>query len=47
VENAGYSKTPWSKTGMLLVDKNEAKEKTIKKIARELIQNRSAAVQKD
>lgn len=47
VENAGYSKTPWSKTGMLLVDKNEVKEKTIKKIARQLIQNRSAAVQKD
>ncbi|NWF87142.1 signal recognition particle protein Srp19 [Candidatus Bathyarchaeota archaeon] len=47
VENAGYSKTPWLKTGMLLVKKNEAKDKTIKKIAKQLIKIRSVNLKKD
>jgi signal recognition particle subunit SRP19 len=47
VENAGYSKTPWLKTGMLLVEKHEAKEKTIEKIAKQLAKIRSTVVKKD
>jgi signal recognition particle subunit SRP19 len=47
VENAGYPKTPWLKTGMLLVKKNESKEKTIKRIAKQLAKTRSMAVKKD
>ncbi|HLN89870.1 MAG TPA: signal recognition particle subunit SRP19/SEC65 family protein [Candidatus Binatia bacterium] len=34
---AHFPKTPWSKTGMLLVEKNEAKEKIIQKLAKQLI----------
>ena len=41
VPDVGYSKTPWLKTGMLLVKKNEAKEQMIKKIAKELLRIRS------
>jgi signal recognition particle subunit SRP19 len=47
VENAGYSKTPGLKTGMLLIKKNESKDKTIKKIAKQLVKIRSAIVKKD
>jgi len=47
VENAGYSKTPWMKTGMLLAKKNEAKDKTIRRIARQLVKIRSISVKKD
>lgn len=47
VENAGYSKTPWVKAGMLLVKKNEAKDKTIERIARQLVKIRSVTVKKD
>ncbi|NWG10709.1 signal recognition particle protein Srp19 [Candidatus Bathyarchaeota archaeon] len=43
VEDAGYSKTPWLKTGMLLMEKNEAKDKTIRKIARQLVKIRSVS----
>jgi signal recognition particle subunit SRP19 len=38
---AGYSKTPWAKTGMLLVEKTTSKEQTIKKIAKQLLKVRS------
>ena len=44
--DAGYPKTPWLKTGMLLVKKNEAKEQTIRRIAKELLKIRSTAVTK-
>jgi signal recognition particle subunit SRP19 len=37
----GYPKTPWLKTGMLLVEKKEAKEQIIKKIAKQLQKMRS------
>lgn len=47
VENVGYSKMPWLKTGMLLVDKNEAKEKMLEKIAEQLAKIRSTAMKKD
>ncbi|MCW4044020.1 MAG: signal recognition particle protein Srp19 [Candidatus Bathyarchaeota archaeon] len=38
---AGYPKTPWAKTGMLLVEKQGSKEQTIKKIAKQLLKTRS------
>ena|SRR4030042_156801 len=39
---AGYPKTPWAKTGMILVEKTVSKEQTIKKIAKQLLKVRSA-----
>ncbi|MCK4668705.1 signal recognition particle subunit SRP19/SEC65 family protein [Candidatus Bathyarchaeota archaeon] len=44
--DAGYPKTPWLKTGMLLMAKNKSKSKTIKKIAKQLLKVRSAAAKK-
>lgn len=41
---AGYPKTPWAKTGMLLVEKQGSKEQIIKKIAKQLLKVRSEAV---
>lgn len=41
VLDAGYPKTPWLKTGMLLVTKKEAKEKVIRKIGKHLLKIRS------
>jgi len=41
---AGYPKTPWAKTGMLLVEKKVSKEQTIKKIAKQLLKVRSEPV---
>jgi len=38
---AGYPKTPWAKTGMLLVEKQGSKEQVIKKIAKQLLKVRS------
>jgi len=38
---AHFPKTPWSKTGMLLVEKNEAKEEIIQKLAKQLIKIRN------
>jgi signal recognition particle subunit SRP19 len=46
VLDAGYPKTPWRKTGMLLVTKKESKEKVIRKIGKQLLKIRSAAVRK-
>jgi len=43
---AGYSKTPWLKTGMLLVKKNEPKDQIIRKIAKQLLKIRSATATK-
>jgi len=42
--DTGYPRTPWSKTGMLLVKKKEAKEQTIQKIAKQLSKIRSATI---
>jgi signal recognition particle subunit SRP19 len=38
---AGYPKTPWAKTGRILVEKQGSKEQTIKKIAKQLLKARS------
>ncbi len=38
---AHFPKMPWAKTGMLLVEKNEAKEKIIQKIAKQLMKIKS------
>ncbi len=38
---AGYPRTPWAKTGMLLVEKKDVKEKIILKIAKQLLKVRS------
>jgi signal recognition particle subunit SEC65 len=43
VADASYPKTPWIKTGMLLVTKKEAKNQLLKKIAKQLQKIRSAA----
>lgn len=42
VLDVAYPKTPWLKTGMLLVRKSESKDKTIKKIAKNLQKIRNA-----
>jgi len=41
VSDVAYPKTPWLKTGMLLVKKKESKDKTIKEIAKQLQKMRS------
>jgi signal recognition particle subunit SRP19 len=41
VLDAGYPKTPWLKTGMLLIKKKEPKEKVIRKIGKQLLKIRS------
>ncbi|MBS7616675.1 signal recognition particle protein Srp19 [Candidatus Bathyarchaeota archaeon] len=46
VPEAGYPKTPWLKTGMLLIAKKEPKNQIIKKIASRLLKIRSAAASK-
>ena len=38
---AGYPKTPWAKTGMLLVEKQGSKEQVIKKIAKQFLKVRN------
>jgi signal recognition particle subunit SRP19 len=38
---AGYAKTPWSKTGMVMVQKKAPKEQIIKKLAKQLVKARS------
>jgi len=39
--SAGYTKTPWSKSGMILVEKHGPKEQVVKKLARQLAKIRS------
>jgi signal recognition particle subunit SRP19 len=39
--DAGYSKTPWLKTGKILVEKKGSKEQVIRKIANQLLKVRS------
>lgn len=36
IVDAGYPKTPWLKTGALLVKKKETKDQTIRRIAKQL-----------
>jgi signal recognition particle subunit SRP19 len=43
VLDASYPKTPWLKTGMILVKKTGAKEQVMKKIAKQLQKIRSAS----
>jgi signal recognition particle subunit SRP19 len=40
-----FPKMPWAKTGMLLVEKKEAKEKIIQKIAKQLLKIKSQQAQ--
>jgi signal recognition particle subunit SRP19 len=42
---AGYPKTPWTKTGLLLVEKKAPKEQIIKKLAKQLVKARSESAQ--
>ena len=41
VADKGYPKTPWAKTGMLLVEKKGSKEQVINRIAKQLLKARS------
>jgi len=41
VPEVGYPKTPWFKTGMILVEKRLPKEQIIKKISKQLLKIRS------
>jgi signal recognition particle subunit SRP19 len=43
VADKGYSKTPWLKTGMLLIDKRGSKTRTIVLIAKQLQKTRAEA----
>jgi signal recognition particle subunit SRP19 len=43
VADAGYPKTPWLKTGMLLVDKKGSKTQTVAMVAKQLQKIRVAA----
>jgi signal recognition particle subunit SRP19 len=40
VLDAGYPRMPWLKIGMILVKKNEAKDKIIRKIAKQMLRIR-------
>ena len=42
---AHFPKMPWAKTGMLLVEKKEAKEKIIQKLAKQLAKIKSQQAQ--
>ncbi|MEM3874406.1 MAG: signal recognition particle subunit SRP19/SEC65 family protein [Candidatus Bathyarchaeia archaeon] len=46
VADAGYPKTPWLKTGMLLVTKKEAKNRLLKKVAKQLQKIRATVAAK-
>lgn len=46
VADVAYPKTPWLKTGMLLVKKRDSKDKTIREIAKQLQKIRSAPTTK-
>ena len=43
VPEKGYSKTPWNKMGMLLVEKQGSKEQTLVKLAKQLLKMRNEA----
>ncbi len=40
---ASYPKTPWVKTGMIMVEKKGSKEQVIRKMAKQLLKIRSEA----
>jgi signal recognition particle subunit SRP19 len=46
VPDASYPKTPWLKTGTLLVKKNEPKSRIIRSVAQQLLKIRSAVATK-
>ena len=46
IPDAGYPKTAWLKTGMLLVKRKEPKDRIIKSVAKQLLKIRSAAATK-
>jgi signal recognition particle subunit SRP19 len=46
VSDASYPKTPWLKTGMLLVKKKEPKDQIIKSVAKQLLKIRSTTATK-
>lgn len=41
IADKGYPKTPWQKSGMLLVEKKESKEQAINRIAKQLLKSRN------
>jgi signal recognition particle subunit SRP19 len=41
IADKGYSKAPWLKTGMLLVEKKGSKEQTIARLAKQLLKTRN------
>lgn len=43
VPEKGYPKTPWSKSGMMLIEKQGSKEQVINKVAKQLQKIRSEA----
>jgi signal recognition particle subunit SRP19 len=45
VPDAGYAKTPWVKTGLLLVEKKGSKHQTVTMIGRQVLKMRSAVAQ--
>ncbi len=45
VDGARYAKTPWNKSGMLLVEKKYAKEQIIKQLAKQLAKVKSEQAQ--
>jgi len=47
VPDAGHPKTPWLKTGMILVKKSKSKDRIILMIARQLLKIRSATATKE
>jgi len=46
VLDKGFPKTPWAKTGMLLVEKKGSKEQVISRIAKQLLKTRSETPKK-
>ena len=46
VATAGYPKTPWAKTGILLVEKKGSKAQVISRIAKQLLKSRSETPKK-
>ena len=44
VATTGYPKTPWQKTGSILVEKKSPKEQILKKLAKQLVKARSEPV---
>jgi signal recognition particle subunit SRP19 len=46
VADKGYSKVPWAKVGMLLVEKKGSKEQVINRIAKQLMKMRNQQKQR-